>query len=348
MSSTAAIVSRETLVEVLKRFPVLTGVAPEDLKPATGGLINETFLIAERYVLQRLHPIFGCLVNNDISELGDVLRRKGVAVPAVIPAFDGRNWTEVDGVWRVLSYLPGRTLHQLSNVNQARSAGRLVGKFHQALRAEEHTFSFSRGAFHDTSSHMKTLEEALSEHPNHRLMDRVGPLAEGILGVWSAMERPTDLPPLICHGDLKVSNLRFQVGGDKALSLLDMDTMTVGTLDAELGDAFRSWCNMAAEHDPEPRWDLDLFEEAWKGYAEMAGERLSLQERQSIVPGTTRIILELSARFATDALRESYFGFDRDVAPSRGEHNLLRAQSQFALVQIVLDNQAVMEKLVLD
>jgi hypothetical protein len=87
MSSTAAIVSRETLVEVLKRYPVLAGVSPEDLKPATGGLINETFLISERYVLQRLHPIFGCLVNDDISELGDVLRHKGVAVPAVIPAF---------------------------------------------------------------------------------------------------------------------------------------------------------------------------------------------------------------------------------------------------------------------
>ena len=53
-------------------------------------------------------------------------------------------------------------------------------------------------------------------------------------------------------------------------------------------------------------------------------------EWAALVPGAERIALELSCRFALDALDESYFGWNPRFG-GRGEHNLLRARGQAAL-----------------
>ena len=75
--------------------------------------------------------------------------------------------------------------------------------------------------------------------------------------------------------------------------------------------------------------NVELFDAGMRGYQQF--RPLSLQMRERIVPGVERICLELAARFAADALNESYFGWDSAVAPGRGEHNLLRARGQLAL-----------------
>ena len=346
MSANQPHISTETLERVMESFECLEGVSASELRKANGGLINETFVVGERAVLQRLHPIFGGPVNEDIHALGTIARERGVTLPEVLPTREGKLWVECEGVWRVLSFLPGRTLHQLENADQARSAGRLVGDFHRAFSGVNHSFHFSRGRFHDTSARMRELEDALDRHREHRLHGEVSEVGRQILSLWSQVQTPTSLPKRICHGDLKVSNLRFSEGANDALSLLDLDTITYGTLDAELGDAFRSWCNQAPEHAAEPRWELELFAQGWGGFKESAGSQITPEECASIVPGTLRIILELSARFGADALNESYFGYDPMVASTRGEHNLLRARSQLALAKIVQDNRGVMEEIV--
>jgi hypothetical protein len=43
------------------------------------------------------------------------------------------------------------------------------------------------------------------------------------------------------------------------------------------------------------------------------------------------ISLELAGRFASDALDESYFGWNSQRYSGRGEHNLVRARGQLAL-----------------
>jgi hypothetical protein len=119
--------------------------------------------------------------------------------------------------------------------------------------------------------------------------------------------------------------------------MVDLDTLQRGTLDVELGDAMRSWCNPLAEHTADGRFDLPLFEAAMRGYAEGApDEGPSDAEWGSIVPTIERIALELAARFAQDALAESYFGFDPRWG-GRGEHNLLRARGQAGLARSVRD-----------
>ena len=160
---------------------------------------------------------------------------------------------------------------------------------------------------------------------------------------WRRLEAPTRLPARVGHGDLKVSNLRFAAGAPVATAVLDLDTMARTTLDVELGDALRSWCNTASEDATVARLDVDLFAAAVGGYLAVAATWITRAEVAALVAGTERVCLELSARFAADALRERYFGWDRAVARARGEHNLLRARGQLDLARRVAERRAELE-----
>ena len=124
------------------------------------------------------------------------------------------------------------------------------------------------------------------------------------------------------------------VDGDAAHALIDLDTLGQLTLAYELGDALRSWCNPLGEDTVAPRFDLEVFASAIRGYAEgarAAGFAPTAAETASIVPGTITIALELASRFCADAFEDRYFGWDPARFPSRREHNRVRATGQLTL-----------------
>ena len=329
------------LTPSLAIWPSLMGGA---VAPLTGGLINQTFRVGDppRGVLQRLHPIFRPPVNADIDAVTRHLVARGLTTPRVLPTADGGLW-HVDGegkCWRALSWIQGVTHHKLRDPGLAAAAGRLVGQWHLATADLEHDFAFSRPGAHDTPAHMQTLRDALDAHPAHRLASEVGALADGLLGAWERWDGRLDLPKRVCHGDLKISNLLFTPEGE-GICLVDLDTMGLLSLDVELGDAWRSWCNPAAEDADETRFDLGLFEASARAY--LATAPPSAEERACLGAGIERICLELAARFAADALNETYFGWDPAVAPGRGEHNLLRARGQLALARSVAAQRSAIE-----
>jgi Ser/Thr protein kinase RdoA (MazF antagonist) len=303
-----------------------------------GGLINDTFTVGDRYILQRLHKVFRPEVNEDIAGLTPHLRGGGVPVPTLLPTSGGRLWVEVTtgdtaGAWRLMTRLPGRTVHRVEGPAMARAAGQAVARFHGALRGVSHRFAFTRPGAHDTDAHMAKLAEALRTHPGHRLHDAVARVADDLFSRWARWGAPPALPERIIHGDLKVSNLLFNTPGDAVCGVIDLDTMALSSLDIELGDALRSWCASASESDPSPRFLSDRFQDAMTGYLSEATPWITTPEIAAVPAAVERICLELSARFATDALNDCYFGWDPAVAPSRADHNLLRAQSQLILAQ---------------
>ena len=194
----------------------------------------------------------------------------------------------------------------------------------------------------DTQARMTTLlgrvdslAESTSRGPAVRL-DDLRRLAEAIVTVWQSWLEDfggdvLDLRLRPCHGDLKISNLRFDSQG-LGVCLLDLDTLGRRSLSREMGDAWRSWCNPAGEDDPaSSRLDVELFTASARGWLAQTA-RLDLGEREllSLVPGIERIALELAARFAADT-DGSYFREDRARFPRPGAHNLERARGQLRL-----------------
>jgi len=305
-------------------------------RPLPGGLINHTFVVESprgRFVLQRLHPIFGAEVHEDIEAVTAHLAEKGLSTPRLVRTREGALCTtEADGVWRILTFVEGHSVERVDSPARAASAGTLVGRFHAAVADLRHDFRFRRAGVHDTKRHFVLLDEALVTHvatPQHDVVSRLrDELRAGLASLPDLTV--ADLPKRVVHGDLKISNLLFDDAG-AGVCLVDLDTLGEMILPHEMGDAWRSWCNPLGEDDPRARFDVALFDAAWRGYEAQMGESLSPDERALLVPGIQTICLELSARFARDVLEDKYFGWNAARFPSRAAHNLVRAQSQASL-----------------
>ncbi|MCG8457196.1 MAG: aminoglycoside phosphotransferase family protein [Holophagales bacterium] len=313
------------------------------------GLINLTYLVGTpaRWVLQWVNPIFDPAVQGDIETLTEHLVSRGLDTPLLVRtdrgethAADGGDGAEDSrmeprGVWRLLTYVPGTTLHRLESRRTSEEAGHLVGRFHGALAGWSPRLRAPRRGIHDTPERMAELEQALEACGAHPLETGARRLGSEILRAWERFDGELELPERICHGDLKISNLRFDSEGNRGVCLIDLDTVGPLALACEMGDAWRSWCNRAGEDEPEASClDLELFEASARGWVAALGEQsgeLRGVERRSLVPGIERICLELAARFCADSVRNSYFREDRSRFPRAGEHNLLRARGQLAL-----------------
>ncbi|MEQ9317988.1 MAG: aminoglycoside phosphotransferase family protein [Polyangiaceae bacterium] len=322
-----------------RRWAVLEGGTTERI---TRGLINETHRVespAGRFILQRLHPVFDPAMHQNIAAVTEHLAQKGMVTPLLVPTDDGALFVDLgdDGVWRSLTHVTGHNFVAAESPTQLASAAELVGRFHAAVADLDHAFVGLRAGVHDTDAHLATLRAALAEHRAHRLHPDVAPLAHQLFSAYDDLGPLPDLPPRIGHGDLKLSNVMF--AGDEppasaqAVCLIDLDTLGPMALAHELGDAWRSWCNPNREDATEAHFDLELFEASWRGYVAGYAHPVSIETRRALLLGVEHIILELTARFLADALREEYFGWNADRYPSRGDHNLVRARGQWSLFQ---------------
>lgn len=305
-------------------------------------LINLTYVVQRRMarglqplVLQRLHSVFGAQVHFDIEAVTAQLAARGLSTPRLIRTREGALWaaeaTAPDRIWRALTYLEGRTLHGSSDPRCLNSAARLLARFHAALFDLPHEFVHHR-PLHDTRRHMANLEAALASDRGRADAD-ARRLGEEILREADAVRWDYSAFPLrVIHGDPKLSNIMFDAEtGLEARAMVDLDTLGRGPLAHELGDALRSWCNSAGEDTPAPRIELEAFRAVMAGYVSARAVALAPEEVLSAVDGLQTISLELASRFAADAIRDAYFGWDPSRFATRREHNLLRARGQLSL-----------------
>ena len=311
----------------------------------TQGLVNLTLKLDtgddEHYALQRLHPVFGPGVNDNIERVCRHLAARGLLTPQLLRTRDGALAVEHEGArWRIMSWIDGRAFDALATPAQATAAGGLLARFHGALADFNEELKVERPPIHEYDRHRARLTAALAAAEHHRLLDAVAAATAAIDVLRSAHAAPVRTAPRLVHGDPKISNLLFDASGTHALCMVDLDTLARMAVPLELGDALRSWCNPRREEDPLARFELPLFAAAVKGYGAVAREYLSSEEVSAIVPATLEIHLELAARFLVDALEESYFGWDATRYDSRGAHNLARAEGQLAAARSLVSQFA--------
>jgi Ser/Thr protein kinase RdoA (MazF antagonist) len=332
--------------EVLAAYG-LAGVA---LEPVVSGLVNATWIASaadgERRVLQWVHPVFNPETQYDIDAVTRHLERKSLVTPRFIPTDDGQLFhADATGTWRLLTYIDGETRETVRAPKDAREAGRLLATFHAAVDDLDHTLRGTRGNVHHLERHLDALRAALAEHTEHRHRAAVGRLADEIFALAAAMPEPAPVPERLTHGDPKISNIVFDARG-RAVCLIDLDTIARMPVVAELGDAFRSWCNAHAEDAPDGKFDPALFAAACRGYQAGAPDFLGPAEWRQLPASTARIALELAARFAADALNERYFRWDPGRYADASEHNQARAASQARIARQVLDAAGELSRLV--
>lgn len=324
--------------------------ARADVAPLGSGLINDTFAVrtasGDAWVLQRVHPVFDPAIHDNIARVTERLAEVGLSTPRLVATSDGARYALIDDApWRVMTRVPGSTRDAVETPAQARAAAALLGRFHAALDGlAPGDFVGLRTGVHDTDRHLATLRAAVEDHRGHRLYAEVARLAEGLLSAAEALPPLPDAPPRVVHGDPKINNVVFDKA-DRAVAWIDLDTVAPMPLAYELGDAWRSWCNPTGEDTPDSAFDLAVYEASLAGWAETVAPSPSDAERAGLVGGVEWITLELAARFAADALNERYFGWNAERYPGRGEHNLVRARSQWSLHQAVVAVRGTREQI---
>lgn len=302
------------------------------------GLINETFIVEtakDKYILQKLHKIFPIAVTENMKAVTEYLNQHNKTTPLLIHTNEGNIIFEHNNfLWRMMTFIEGESFDTIPNVEYAKEAGILVGEFHKLLDGLNYNFKHKFENWHDTDFHMNSLRETAKHYEKTEKGGQLSSLKNKILSSYDLLEKVDFSNNGIVHGDLKINNIRFAKDNNKALCLIDLDTLQRGDIVAELGDASRSWCNKG-EGKPKTliNFDLDLFQAMMAGYILGNNGLTDLNKLLKVPDSTSQIALELSSRFLKDAYTESYFKLDKNNYATLFEQNFMEATRQFELSQ---------------
>jgi Ser/Thr protein kinase RdoA (MazF antagonist) len=306
-----------------------------------------------RYLHQRLNTrIFRDPVRlmENVARVTDHLRAKLVADdPArrcltLRPARDGRPFhVASDGShWRTFHFIEGtRSFDEVASPEQAGEAARAFGEF-AALLADlpRPPLAITIPHFHDLARYLAHFERAVRIDAVGRAQAAAPEIASARgaaarVGAELRACRLDDLPLRIAHNDCKLNNLLFDARGERALCVIDLDTVMPGRLTSDFGSLVRSAATTAAEDERDLArvdFDLERFAALLRGYLEGAGALLTPPERSALAVAGPEQTLENAVRFLADHLTgDEYFRVRREA------HNLDRARAQLRLLERMLE-----------
>lgn len=303
-----------------------------DVSRYGSGHINDTFKVETkrgvRFILQRINTdIFPPEpLKNTILRVTQHLTAKGIPSLEVVG---------YENPWRLYKFLEGYTSRDVvEEPKQAYDVARAFAKFQNdcadmtAPRLDDII-----PKFHDTPDRMRQLDEAVKVNYKGRLAN-VGPEMAFIESWRKNTSKIVDLmasgeiPERITHNDTKINNVL--VAPDGTAVVIDLDTTMPGSALYDFGDMVRTSSAAAAEDEK----DLskvyskqEYFEQLVKGYLEGA-KFLNEAEKANLTFSGRLMTFEVGIRFLADYLKgDTYFHTAYE------DHNLVRARTQFKMVQ---------------
>ena len=331
----------------------------QDCVEIQSGNINNTFHLIygeadgsqTHYVLQQINSYAfkdprAVMHNIELvsNHLRETMVEKGIdpsrRMLEIIPTIDGDTLLEMGqngGFWRAYRYIDNATAYdQVSKPEHFYEAGRAFGEFQRLLDqfpAEQLNETIPN--FHNTQRRFYTFVAAVAEDKAGRvkyLEDEIEFFFER-RRMMSELVRKIDagiLPIRVTHNDTKINNVMIDNATDKAICVIDLDTVMPGLALYDYGDAVRYGASTAAEDEPDTSkisLDISLFEQFTRGFLSEVHDILT-DEEIALLPLSIKVITcELAMRFLTD-----YIDGDLYFKVRSPEHNLIRAHAQMKLL----------------
>ncbi len=352
-----SITNETNLIEIIKAFPEFGKYI--GYKPVSEGHINDTYIVeyemedgsVSRYLLQRINVnVFKKPVElmENVCGVTSFLREKIKAnggdstreTLTVYSAKDGKNYymAEDGGCWRVYNFVDNTfTINEITSSDDFRNAALAFGNFQNLLADYPiDTLHETIPNFHNTPSRFNDLKIAVEKNASGR-KDNAVPEIEFAFAREKDCSVITDLlgtdkiPLRVTHNDTKLNNVLFDKETQKGLCVVDLDTVMPGSALYDFGDSIRFGANTAAEDEKDlskVTLSLDYFKAYVDGYLEAAGESLT-EEEIDLLPFSAKLLtFECGMRFLGDYINgDVYFKIEYP------EHNLIRARTQFKLVE---------------
>ncbi len=334
------------------------------------GHIHDTYHVMtaeidkDDYILQRLNN----RIFRNIPELQENIERVTVhlcnkisAIPGsdikrecltLIPARDHKSWIidKAGNYWRMYRYISDHHTYDIVDTPQkAYEGGKAIGRF-QAMLSDlpgdplHETIPF----FHDIEKRLEAFVRAKAKDPKGRAK-KTGKEIEEILSKADSMKvilrrgREGKIPLRITHNDTKFNNILLDKN-DRALCIIDLDTVMPGYVHYDFGDAIRTAANVAAEDEnnlSKVKMDIGLFEAFAGGYLSEINDTLNEAEKEYLAFSPRLITYTIAVRFLTDYIDgDNYFKIHHE------HHNLQRARTQLKLVESMEEQYEAMQKII--
>jgi thiamine kinase-like enzyme len=334
------------------------------------GHIHDTFRIItaenekDDYILQKLNSrIFKDIpsLQHNIERVTVHLRNKLKQIPGadikreclqLIPARDGKSWIrDKDGdFWRMYVFISDhRSYNIVDSPDKAFEGGKAIGRF-QAMLSDMpgEPLIETIPHFHNIEKRLETFNATVKRDPVKRVsavqdeIKLVNERAEKMKHILR-LGREGRIPVRITHNDTKFNNILLD-RHDKALCVIDLDTVMPGYVHYDFGDAIRTATNTASEDEKDLSkitMNLDLFKAYSEGYLSETGETLNDVEKENLAFAPQLITYTIAVRFLTDYIDgDNYFKIHHE------HHNIQRARAQLKLVRSMEEHYGDMQNII--
>jgi Ser/Thr protein kinase RdoA (MazF antagonist) len=140
----------------------------------------------------------------------------------------------------------------------------------------------------------------------------------------------------IMHNDTKVNNILFDTQSGKAACVIDLDTLMQGYFIYDLGDMVRTFVSPVSEEEKDVskiQFRKNIYDALLSGYLSEMESILTLDEKINIPFAGKMMTYIMAMRMLADFLRgNTYYQI------TYPEQNLVRAQNQFRLLELICSN----------
>lgn len=342
-----------------------------DAVEMTSGNINNTYRLEYRlngapiyYTLQHINRyVFKDpkMVMENIERVTDHLRTSYIAegtdptrhVLHLIPTVTGDTlYIDAEGnYWRAYHFISSATPYDAPEKPvHLFETGRAFGEFQKRL------YDFPADLlhetipdFHNTTKRFYTFVASIAADKAHRareVEDEIEFMFEHRRMMNSIVRRleSGELPLRVTHNDTKINNVLIDDATDKAICVIDLDTVMPGSSLYDFGDAVRFCASTAAEDEADTsriKLDLERYRLFAEGFLSEVNGFLQPDEIHLLPLGVQVITCELAMRFLTD-----YIDGDLYFKVRSPRHNLIRARAQMALLRDIESKADEMQRII--
>lgn len=365
---------KDELIKIAKNFNI--NGEPIKIEKCNSGHINKTYAVTyktkeneeKKYILQYVNTnVFPNLpelmtnikkitkyMNEKALEKGENIDRLTLKM---IDTLDDNPNSIYNQNWRMEEFIDNtKTYLTTESTEILTEAGKAAGKFQKHLDgfpAEELYETIPK--FHYTPNRVNQLKEALSNEENKTKRSERFKIAKEAIGFLTDENRinktniitnklqSKEIPLRVTHNDTKLSNILFDKDTDKAVCLIDLDTVMPGALVYDFGEGLRTGITTAKEDEQDVSKiyaDINRFEAFTKGFLSEVKDIITEEEIKLLPLGLWMMTYENAIRFLADYLNgDVYFSVDKDIE----NHNLIRAKTQMELLKQIEEKEDEMK-----
>ena len=271
---------------------------------------------------------------------------------SLIPSRDGKSWiVDSEGnYWRMYIFISNHHSYNLvDSEDKAFEGGKAIGRFQVMLSDMPGGPLFETIPwFHNIEKRLQIFNTRVSENPVGRVesvaeeIDQIHKRAEE-MKIILKLGNEGKIPLRITHNDTKFNNILLDEN-DKALCIIDLDTVMPGYVHYDFGDSIRTAANTASEDEKDLsriRMDINLFRAYSEGYLSETAETLNDVEKEFLAFSPVLITYTIALRFLTDFIDgDHYFKIHHEL------HNLQRARAQLQLMKSMEEQYEEMKRII--